>query len=113
MANAEHLSKLREGVQAWNQWRVDSPGTIPNLREADLRRANLKAADLNWANLSVANFSEADLSGANLNWAQLIQADLREARNRSLRRSAQTKNPGLGNRTFSGHLDARRYEPSR
>ena len=109
MANPEHLAKLMEGVEAWNQWRdrnvfikVDLKGA--DLSGMDLRRANLDECDLeevilNDANLSEARlfrawlskaaFNKADLSkaflfaahldGANLHNAALAEADLREA----------------------------------
>ena len=35
MANAEHLAKLSEGVETWNQWRKENPRTIADLRNAD------------------------------------------------------------------------------
>jgi uncharacterized protein YjbI with pentapeptide repeats len=49
MANPEHLAKLKEGVEAWNQWRVENPNVQPDLIEADLRGANLTGADFNKA----------------------------------------------------------------
>lgn len=39
MANQEHLDILKQGVEAWNQWRKDHPAINPDLREADLREA--------------------------------------------------------------------------
>jgi uncharacterized protein YjbI with pentapeptide repeats len=99
MANPEHLDLLRQGVNAWNEWRAKGPSVIPDLQKADLHRANLSYADLANANLSEADLSEADLYGtdlrraglshanlfkaelwnANLSAAGLFQADLREA----------------------------------
>ncbi len=66
MASQEHLAKLREGVEAWNQWREENPGLEPNLRGADLREAKLQGANLNHAQLQGANLGEAQLQGANL-----------------------------------------------
>ncbi len=109
MANEEHLAILRQGVDAWNQWRKESPEVTPdlsgadlieahlhqaylrgtnlagaNLREAylslaDLNEANLRGANLGGANLIRARFCGADLSGANLSEANLRGADLSEA----------------------------------
>lgn len=31
MANTEHLEKLKQGVDAWNQWRRDNPDIRPDL----------------------------------------------------------------------------------
>jgi hypothetical protein len=54
LANPEHRAKLREGVEAWNQWREENPETRPDLIKADLRGANLREADLGEAGLSHA-----------------------------------------------------------
>ena len=40
MANKEHLTKLHEGVELWNAWRIDNPAVLPDLRGADLREIN-------------------------------------------------------------------------
>lgn len=89
MVNEEHYARLNKGVQAWNEWRAENLGIIPdlseaflfeaNLIEANLRGANLSGANLCQANLSDANLSDANLSGVNLNWADLSNADLRGA----------------------------------
>jgi len=106
MANPDQLLMLTgsDGVNAWNRWREDNPGVIPDLSgadlsEGDLLKANLSAADLSGADLSGADLTEADLrmtdfshanlSGANLarttlaranlNAANLSWADLRQA----------------------------------
>ena len=89
MANPEHLAKLKEGVEAWNQWRSQNSAIRPDLRRADLQetdlfeanlsRVNLRRADLNRADLRRADFSEADIRGAILDGANLSGADLREA----------------------------------
>jgi hypothetical protein len=71
MANSEHLARLKEGVEAWNQWRESNPSVKPDLSEADLRGALLRGARLRGAHLNGADLSGADLSGA---W--LIEADL-------------------------------------
>lgn len=104
-----HLKRLAEGVEAWNQWRVNEPDVTPDLSAAvlvdcplagynlsgtnliasilagaDLRSANLERADLSdailvQANLRQANLSEAVLIGANLSSADLTGADLRRS----------------------------------
>ena len=95
MANPEHLAKLREGIQVWNQWRkenlaagdVDLRGVIldrgerlvmADLRGADLRGSTLRDVPLVLANLSKADLSEADFGGANFTKAELSGAKLRE-----------------------------------
>ena len=44
MANPEHLEILKQGVEAWNQWREQNPQTKPDLSGAILREANLGGA---------------------------------------------------------------------
>jgi hypothetical protein len=84
MANEEHLIRLKQGVEAWNQWRAANPAIMPDLSEAPLSRANLSRADLSRANLAEAilteaNLTGADLGGAHLTGAQLIRANLADA----------------------------------
>jgi len=94
VANPEHLEILKQGVEAWNQWRRDNPKVIPDLSEvhlneakltgANFRRANLVRGSLRNATLNAANFSNAmllfaKLSRANLSGSNLKSADLRGA----------------------------------
>jgi len=84
MANEEHLKILKQGVEAWNEWREKNPQITPDLStanlnkadlyEADLNKANLNKADLSAADLSAADLSAADLSGANFSGAQDLTA---------------------------------------
>jgi uncharacterized protein YjbI with pentapeptide repeats len=81
MANPEHLARLKEGVEAWNQWRESNPSVKPDLSEADLlktdfRKADLSEADLRGARLRGAHLKGADLNRAHLNGADLTGADL-------------------------------------
>jgi len=76
MANSEHLAKLHEGVQAWNEWRSNHSEVIPNLEDAQLQRLDLNGANLSGSLLRGANFAEATLRGANLSDANLTQAGL-------------------------------------
>ncbi len=75
MANDEHLNILKQGVNAWNQWRQENPNVIP-----DLSRANLYGARLSDINFFLANLSEADLRGADLFGARLYAANLERAK---------------------------------
>jgi len=94
MANPEHVKILEQGVDAWNKWRAENPGIIPDLEGADpggvdllganligghLSRAHLRGADLLGAGLSRAILVRADLGGADLRGAHLMRADLRGA----------------------------------
>jgi len=90
VANAEHLTQLKKGVENWNEWRIANSGVRPvlsdaclsgtdlsgaDLSDADLSDAYLNGADLRDADLSDANFSNADLSGADLSGADLNGAN--------------------------------------
>jgi hypothetical protein len=79
MANPEHLKILKRGVGAWNKWRVEHPGVIPDLVDADLSGAGLSFADLRHAVLSRARLSGAALFHASLGYAFLDEASLDEA----------------------------------
>jgi len=76
MANLEHLSILRQGVETWNQWREINPHLIPDLYDADLRNYPLQGANLSRVVLSKTSLSLAHLQGANLFQADLYEADL-------------------------------------
>jgi uncharacterized protein YjbI with pentapeptide repeats len=79
MANEAQLRLLRHGVETWNEWRRQAPGTGIDLRQANLFKANLTGANLLRANLTEADLIEADLRGADLSEAKLGKADLRRA----------------------------------
>ena len=74
------LSKLRRGVEFWNDWRKDHPVTCLDLSAVNLERAVLYGVDLEGANLEAANLRRADLRNANLRKANLCKADLSGAR---------------------------------
>jgi hypothetical protein len=90
MSSDDHSAILREGQQAWNDWRAANPGVQPvlrgadlsdedlsglNLAEADLSDAELFQTDLSKVNLKMAILKGADLSGANLAGADLYKLD--------------------------------------
>jgi uncharacterized protein YjbI with pentapeptide repeats len=89
MANQKHLDKLKEGVEAWNQWRREHPDIQPDLSGANLNGAKLSEIDLSGVQLKESTLREVDLSWAdlsqtnlyyaNLNRANLSKADLHEA----------------------------------
>jgi hypothetical protein len=67
MANPEHLFRLKQGADAWNEWRRAHRGTLPDLRGANVSMLYLRGVDL----------SEADLTGAELYRSDLSEADFR------------------------------------
>jgi hypothetical protein len=76
MANKEHLARLQQGVEVWNQWRAANREIRPDLSGADLHAANLSGADLFGADFFRADLCGADLHEANLHEANLHAADL-------------------------------------
>jgi uncharacterized protein YjbI with pentapeptide repeats len=79
LANPEHLAKLKDGVEAWNQWREQNPKIPPDLSGANLSGVNLKGANLSRVNLDEASLIGTNLIVANLSEASLLGADLPEA----------------------------------
>ena len=113
MANPEHLTRLKKGVEAWNKWWKDKPKirrdlTEANLTEANLTEANLRKADLGYASLTGAvleraDLKEANLFGVNLRKANLFGADLRGA---NLRKADLAEaNLEAANFTGAGNLE--------
>lgn len=98
MAQQEHLDLIKQGVEAWNNWRNKHPRTVPDLRGAHLSRVNLGGTyfsdnelnsdinenearvvisyNLNKANLSNAYLRHADLSDADFDKAKLHKAKI-------------------------------------
>ena len=76
MANKEHLAKLREGVEAWNEWRKKNPVLQPDLQGVDLVGAQLQGAILDGAQLQGAYLNVAQLQKAHFGGAQLQGAYL-------------------------------------
>ena len=79
MANGEHLALLRQGVDAWNEWRANNPHIKPNLSFATGNRITIRGAKLSGVDLSRTNLSRVDLSKADLIGAKLSDANLSEA----------------------------------
>jgi uncharacterized protein YjbI with pentapeptide repeats len=79
MANPKHLAKLKEGVEAWNTWRLGNMYIMPDLRWADLSDVDLSKADLRWADLRSVDLRMASLKKANLIGVDLRRASLEKA----------------------------------
>jgi uncharacterized protein YjbI with pentapeptide repeats len=95
MGVGAHVRFLKEGREAWNAWRAETPDLVPDLRSenlhdldlsrfnfsgADLAQANLRRANLSYADLSAAKLESSWLEGANLGFAKLSKANLRLVR---------------------------------
>ena len=63
MADKAHVALLRQGVEAWNQWRTQHPGTRPDLSSAHLYGLDLVEVDLSGADLRDANLRGARFLG--------------------------------------------------
>jgi uncharacterized protein YjbI with pentapeptide repeats len=71
--NQHHLDLLKQGAEAWNQYRKES-GAVPDLAGASLDWINLYHADLSGANCKAASFVNASFNGVNLSGADLENA---------------------------------------
>jgi hypothetical protein len=63
MANPEHVAKLKEGVEAWNEWRKTSKER-PDLSEVELYGDSLDKYDLRYADFSGASLTVVRLRSA-------------------------------------------------
>ena len=63
MANNEDVERLRQGLEAWNDWRARDPERPVDLSGMNLSGAKLSGAGLWRANLHKADLSEADSHG--------------------------------------------------
>jgi len=89
MANPQHVRIIKQGVEAWNEYKAGNPSIKPDLKwanlamtdlaGADLRGADLRGAYLLRAGLEGANLEGAFLSGAHLTLASLAGANLQQA----------------------------------
>jgi uncharacterized protein YjbI with pentapeptide repeats len=73
MANPEHLTILKQGVEVWNRWRKKNPHIQP-----DLYQAHLAEMDLRQANFRTSSLAHVDFTGANLAEANRVGTDLHE-----------------------------------
>jgi len=71
MSGTVPVAKLFKDVEAWNTWRRDNPGLVPDLSGVDFRKRNVNGADL-----SGVNFGGADITGTEFRRADLTDARL-------------------------------------
>ncbi len=76
MANEEQLSILKQGIEAWNQWREKNGAIKVDLSGANLSGADLSGIDFRDARLTRVDFREAILQKARLSLANLSRATL-------------------------------------
>lgn len=79
MAQDEHVSLIKKGAEAWDQWRQNNSEVQPDLYSTNLRNIVCRNMDLSGATLSVAILNRADFSGAKLRQANISSANLTEA----------------------------------
>ncbi len=80
MADTGQLALLlHDGIDAWNAWRKQHQGIVPNLEDADLVKADLAGGKGIGANLYRTNLRGANLFGTNLQGVNLRKADLSQA----------------------------------
>jgi uncharacterized protein YjbI with pentapeptide repeats len=79
MANSDHISIIRDGVEFWNRWRAGHTSVVPDLSGAELRGMNLEGANFCAANLNGVDLTGANLLGGNLERAQMVHALMLEA----------------------------------
>ncbi len=72
MANEEHLKILKQGVEAWNEWKEKNPQITPDLSKANLYKADLTGADLYKADLAGAQDLTAKQLITTINWQEAI-----------------------------------------
>lgn len=79
MANADHLTILKQGRESWNHWREEQPRIKPDLSQVDFTRASdFKSSEI-WGRHLMANDDEADrllLHGFNFSQTDFYKADL-------------------------------------
>ena len=79
MADERQVDLLRQGPEAWNQWRADRPAAAVDLSNGALRGLNLAETDLTGADLGGADLRGTVLTGARLAGASLVGANLFKA----------------------------------
>jgi hypothetical protein len=79
MDSETQIALLRQGVVAWNEWRIKHASIKPKLGSAALDAAELTGVDLSGAILADASLRYADLGGGDLSGTFLYKANLNHA----------------------------------
>ena len=77
MANPEHLQILKQGVEAWNQWREQNKGIRPDLRGANLGGSR-RTGDDPVAVAGAASARVRAMSEQQLGWQVQLASPLRQ-----------------------------------
>ena len=91
MANPSHMAILRQGADAWNQWRQVHPDIAPDLKGERIDAASfdndVTGREFNFSNMTIEGvvFAKVSLRGvdfsyATLNHVSLISCDLSDAK---------------------------------
>jgi len=79
MGNPDHIAKIYEGVDAWNNWREANLRIQPDLTRADLSGRDLRSIDFRGVGLFKTKLIGADLRDAVLRQSIMIGAQLQGA----------------------------------
>ncbi|NEQ50422.1 MAG: hypothetical protein F6K11_09860 [Leptolyngbya sp. SIO3F4] len=84
MIAIDYIQLIDQGVDTWNQWRLEHPDECPDLESAYLFEKSLSGINLSYTNLSRAcligaNLEKADLTGANLSGVYANNANFQKA----------------------------------
>ena len=91
MADPQHIEMVKNGADAWNEWRRSSPDIAPNLRSIDFEKEfrtsnagydlpefhgyNFANADLHMVTLRNCGFTECVFDNAGINFSDLCFAN--------------------------------------
>jgi hypothetical protein len=112
VADEEHVRKIREGAERWNEWRRSNPTQRIDLANADLQGLNLTNFDFYPSSENIVRMPEGihdvmsigtNFAGADLRRARLCSANLKGAKfDRANLHSVNFSNAKLLGANFSG-----------
>jgi hypothetical protein len=82
--NRDHLAVLLDSIEQetsriWNDWRLENPRELPDLKGVNLLGANLGNYDFSGAAFDNANLTSCDLSGTNFYCANMTKVKMLHA----------------------------------